>query len=146
MELLFEEAKKSGDIENIYNYNIDVFSDSPDFEWSLNSIQREIKEGWNLFAVKSEEDVVAAVFYQINDDSLMTKSTAIKMAYQGSGCSHQIKEFFEMVARDKKLKKIYHFCSIDNFRMYSLNESHGYEKTNRKLGDSGQVVEWIKKI
>jgi len=146
MELSFKKAKKKEDIENIYNYNIDVFSDSPDFEWNLSSLQKEISEGWNLYAVKFDDDVVAAIFYQINDDSLLTKNTAIKMAYQGSGCSHQIKDFFEEIAKKNNLKKIYHFCSIDNFRMYSLNESHGYHKTDRKLGDSGQVVEWLKEV
>ena len=45
-----------------------------------------------------------------------------------------------------KAKEIINFCGIDNFRMYSLNESHGYQKTGRKLGDNGQVVEWKKLV
>ena len=76
----------------------------------------------------------------------MTKNTSLKMNYQGSGYSHKIKEFFEKVARERKLKKIVHYCGIDNFRMYSLNESHGYKKTPHKLGTNGRVVEWIKPI
>ena len=93
-----------------------------------------------------EGEIVAAVFYKIEDDALLTKNTAIKITYQGSGFSHTIKEFFEKVAREKGLKRIFHYCRIDNFRMYSLNESHQYKKTPKKLGPEGLVVEWVKSL
>ena len=48
------------------------------------------------------------------------------------------------MAREKKLKKIVHYCRIDNFRMYSLNESHGYRKTEKAIDEAGLVVEWTK--
>jgi len=100
----------------------------------------------NFFSLNLDAEVLAAVFYKVEEDSLLTKNTAIKITHQGSGFSHAIKEFFEKVAREKGLKKIIHYCRIDNFRMYSLNESHGYKKTPRKLGPEGQVVEWMKTL
>lgn len=144
--LSFFPAKKVKEIEEIYNYTIDAFSDSPDFNWTLDEIKKELGEGWELYGVKNEEgEVVAAAFSKLEDKALLTKNTGLKINHQGAGYSHEIKEFFEDEAKAKKAKKILHYCRIDNFRMYSLNESHGYKKTDRKLND-GQVVEWEKKL
>ena len=146
MKLNFKKAKTEKDIQSIYDYNIDAFSDSPDFKWTLEEIKKEVGEGWELYSLMHESEIVAAAFYKIEDDSLLTKNTAIKIDHQGAGLSHAIKDFYEKVAREKKLKRIFHYCRIDNFRMYSLNESHQYKKTPRKLGPDGLVVEWVKTI
>lgn len=146
MRISFKKAKTEKDIKEIFNYNIDAFSDSPDFKWTFDEIKKEVGEGWELYSMALDSEVIAAVFYKVEDDSLLTKNTAIKITHQGSGYSHKIKEFFEKVAREKHLKKIYHYCRIDNFRMYSLNESHKYEKTPKKYGPEGLVVEWVKQI
>jgi hypothetical protein len=146
MRLNFKKAKSENDIKAIFDYNIDAFSDSPDFKWTFDEIKKEVGEGWELFSMMIDTEVIAAVFYKVEADSLLTKNTAIKITHQGSGYSHNIKEFFEKVAREKKLSKIYHYCRIDNFRMYSLNESHSYKKTPNKSGPNGLVVEWVKEI
>ena len=146
MMLTFKKAKSEKDIKSIHDYNIDAFSDSPDFKWTFEEIKKEVADGWELNSLMDEGEVVAAVFYKVETDSLLTKNTAIKIDHQGAGLSHAIKEFFEKVAREKKLKRIYHYCRIDNFRMYSLNESHQYKKTPRKLGPDGLVVEWMKTL
>lgn len=146
MKLTFKKAKGEKDIKEIYDHNIDAFSDSPDFKWTFDEIKKEVAEGWELYSLIDDSEIVAAVFFKIEDDSLLTKNTAIKIDHQGAGLSHSIKEFFEKVAREKKLKRIYHYCRIDNFRMYSLNESHQYKKTPRKLGPEGLVVEWVKTV
>ncbi len=146
MKLKFQKAKTNKDIQSICNYNIDAFSDSPDFNWNLDEIHNEVSEGWELYSVTVDNEIIAALFFKIDKDTLYTKNTAIKINYQGSGFSHKIKEYFEKVARENKLKHIAHYCRIDNFRMYSLNESHGYRKTPNKFGPDGQVVEWIKDI
>ncbi len=146
MTLTFKKAKSEKDIKSIHDYNIDAFSDSPDFKWTFEEIKKEVADGWELNSLMDEGEVVAAVFYKVETDSLLTKNTAIKIDHQGAGLSHAIKEFFEKVAREKKLKRIYHYCRIDNFRMYSLNESHQYKKTPRKLGPDGLVVEWMKAL
>ena len=146
MSLWFKKATNKKDIEAIYQHNIDVFSDSPDFEWSLKAIEDEVSDGWKLYGVYEGNEIVAALFYKVEDNKLLTKNTAIKMNFQGSGYSHKIKEFFESIAKDNGVKSIYHYCSIDNFRAYSLNESHKYKKTANKLGDKMQVVEWVKKL
>lgn len=146
MRLNFKKAKNENDIKAIFDYNIDAFSDSPDFKWTFDEIKKEVGEGWELFSMMIDSEVIAAVFYKVERDSLLTKNTAIKITHQGSGYSHKIKEFFEKVAREKKLSKIYHYCRIDNFRMYSLNESHSYRKTPNKSGPEGLVVEWVKEI
>lgn len=145
MKLKFQRAKSEQDFQEIYDYNIDAFSDTPDFNWNMEEIKHEVADGWELYSVKINEEVVAALFYKVENGGLLTKNTAIKMNYQGAGISHQIKEFFEKLAKDKKLKKILHYCRIDNFRMYSLNESHGYKKTTKKLND-GLIVEWMKEL
>lgn len=146
MELTFKKITHQDDIRAVYDYNVDAFSDSPDFKWSLEEIKREMKEGWELYACYKSQEIIAAVFFKEEEGSLLTKNTAIKMMYQGSGYSHKIKDFFEKVGRERKLKQIIHYCRIDNFRMYSLNESHGFEKTDKRLGELGQVVEWVKEI
>lgn len=146
MSLTFTEATSSKELKKLHDYTIDAFSDTPDFSWTLDDLKHEMKDGWQIYCVTNEEeDVVAAVFVKVEGDTLQTKNTGLKIHHQGMGYSHQIKEFFEQFARKKKLKNLVHYCRIDNFRMYSLNESHGYSKTENKIGD-GQVVEWIKKI
>ena len=86
------------------------------------------------------------IFVKDENDQLLSKTTSIKMNYQGSGYSHKIKEFIEELAKTKKHNKVINFCGIDNFRMYSLNESHGYKRTGRKIGEKNQVIEWIKDL
>lgn len=143
--LVFKKAKTSKEIREIHEHTLNAFSDTPDFEWSVEALQQEVKEGWELFsAISLDGEIVAAALYKKEGNTLHTKNTAIKMSYQGSGFSHEIKDFFEKEARRLKVKKIVHYCRIDNFRMYSLNESHGFKKTQNKLGEDGQVVEWVK--
>ena len=145
MDLIFKRAENEKDYQAVYNYTIDAFSDSPDFSWTLEDIKKEVKEGWQLYSVSYEDEIIAAVFFQEVGDELQTKNTAVKVSHKGSGFSHKIKEFLEEKAKELGLKKIVHYCRIDNFRMYSLNESHGYKKTDKKFGE-GQIVEWIKKL
>ncbi len=145
MDLTFKKASKESEYKAIYDHNLDAFTDTPDFKWNLEEIKKEVKDGWELFSVNAGTDIISAVFIKKDKDALLSKNTAIKMSYQGSGFSHQIKEFIENKAKELKAKEIFHYCRIDNFRMYSLNESHGYKKTNTKL-DNGQIVEWMKKV
>jgi len=146
MSLNFFHAAKQKEMKKIYDYTIDAFSDSPDFNWNLEEIKREVKDGWSLFGVtNNDEEIVAALFFRLDDGSLLTKNTGLKINHQGAGYSHQIKEFFESKAKELKAESIKHYCRIDNFRMYSLNESHGYKKTNNKVDDE-QIVEWEKPL
>ncbi|MCF8060752.1 MAG: hypothetical protein K9K67_15725 [Bacteriovoracaceae bacterium] len=146
MSLNFFSADKPKEIKKVYEYTIDAFSDSPDFNWNLEEIKREVKDGWSLYGVTNEDDeIVAAVFFRLQNGSLLTKNTGLKINHQGAGYSHEIKEFFEEKAKELKAKSIKHYCRIDNFRMYSLNESHDYKKTHEKIED-GQIVEWEKII
>ena len=144
MKLNFQKAKSNKDIKEVYEYNIDAFSESPDFNWNLKEIQNEVNDGWELYGAHLGNEIIAAVFLKKNKNSLLTKTTSIKMNYQGSGYSHKIKEFIEQSAKKYKVEEVVNFCGIDNFRMYSLNESHGYKKTGRKVGPKEDVVEWVK--
>lgn len=146
MELVFKKAKTEKEIEDIFKYNFDAFTEGPDFKWTLEDIHHELQDGWELAAVMLEEEIIAAVFYRKQKNTLFTKNTTVKMNYQGHGHSHRIKEFFERKGEELKVRSIVHYCSIDDFRTYSLNESHGYEKTDRKLGKNGHVVEWKKEL
>ncbi|EQC47657.1 acetyltransferase, GNAT family [Bacteriovorax sp. BSW11_IV] len=146
MKLAFVKAKTESDYNAIFQYNIDAFSDSPDFQWNLEEIKAEVKDGWELYSANLGEEVVAALFVKRDGQGLFSKHTSIKQNHQGSGYSHMIKNFIEELAKDNGAKEIYNYCRIDNFRQYSLNESHGYVKTNKKVGKDNLVVEWIKKI
>lgn len=146
VELTFKKVSQNSEVQTVFDYNIDAFSDSPDFNWGIDEIKQEMKEGWELYAAYLGKEVIAAIFLKKEKQGLLSKNTAVKIHHQGSGHSHQIKEFIEKRARSLKVKHIYHYCRIDNFRMYSLNEKHGYRKTDKKLGEGGQVVEWVKDL
>lgn len=145
MPLAFQKAKTDEEIREILDYNIDAFTDSPDFSWDLEGLKRELKNGWEIFSVRYKEDeIIAAIFLKKEGDQLLTKNTTVKAHHQGLGYNHQIKDFFELSARDLKVQELHHFCRIDNFRMYSLNESHGYKKLEESSSGDEQVVEWVK--
>ena len=144
-KLTFRKVSKDKDVKDICQYSIDAFSESPGFAWTASGIKQEIKEGWDLYGVYCGNEVIAAAFVKLKDSVLLTKNTAIKITAQGSGYSHQIKDFYEKMAKSEGSKQIYHYCSIDNFRMYALNERHNYKKTKSTL-NKGKLIEWVKKI
>ncbi|MDD0852365.1 hypothetical protein HBN50_04610 [Halobacteriovorax sp. GB3] len=146
MKLAFVKAKNEQDYKKIYDYNTDAFSDSPDFHWNLDEIKAEVKDGWELYSANIDHEVVAALFVKKDGVKMLTKHTSIKIDHQGSGFSHKIKDFIEGLAKEKGASSIYNYCRIDNFRQYSLNESHGYHKTDKRLGEQGLVVEWKKEL
>lgn len=144
ISLVFQESISDEQIQDIYNFNIHAFADTQDFEWSIESIKKEIREGWTLLSVRYEKDIVAAVFVKIDNKVLFTKNTPIKIEYQGNGFSHLIKEFYEEYAGDNGANKIVNYCPDDNFRMISLNEGHDYNKTGNILGSNSNILEWEK--
>ena len=146
MELSFVRSEKQEDLKAIFDHNTDAFSDSPDFHWGLQEIKNEIKNNWELYKVSYGEEIIAALFISEIEDILYTKNTGLKMEHQGSGFSHEIKEFYERLASERSLVKIIHYCRIDNFRMYSLNESHGYTKLKGAVDEEGLVVQWSKDL
>ncbi|MCB9062924.1 MAG: hypothetical protein H6622_15485 [Halobacteriovoraceae bacterium] len=146
MSLKFIPAETDQDLQLIYDHNIDAFTDTPDFDWSLKDIKNEIKDGWSLFSVIEGEEIIAAVFYKKDGKKLLTKNTSIKSNHQGSGHSHSIKEFFETKASELNLPTVIHYCRIDNFRMCSLNERHGYSKQPIKSGHNKMIIEWVKDL
>jgi predicted GNAT family acetyltransferase len=145
-KLSFQESKTKKEIEDTYNFNMDVFAESTDFGWTLEDIKKEIKDGWKLYNAQVGEEIVAAIFMKKQKDVLLTKNTPIKIDFQGNGFSHQIKDYYEKLAKDEKIKTIINFCPADSFRMISLNERHGYKKTGKTYGKNNFLVEWEKKI
>ncbi len=144
--LSFIEVTSQKDIKNVFDHNIEAFSDSPDFKWSIDDIKKELKEDWSLYSVEVESEIIAAAFVKLEGSVLHSKNTSIKMQFAGSGFSHRIMDFFEEKAFELKAKSIIHYCAIDNFRQYSLNESHGYVKSDRRLGRDGLTTEWVKML
>ncbi len=144
VNLVFTERKSSEEINNIYNFNVRAFADSQAFDWSEQNIKNEIKDGWQLYSVECDGDIVAAVFMKEDDKQLLTKNTPIKMDYQGNGFSHMIKDFYEEYAANNKIETIINFCPTDSFRMIALNERHDYVKTGNVLADD--IVEWKKNL
>ena len=146
-KLEFKRATSDRDIQKIYEYTIDAFVDfSPETKWSIKEIKHELAEGWQLYGVLHKGQVISALFLKVQDGALLTKNTAIEQDYQGAGFSHRIKEFFEQQARANHLSKIIHYCAIDDFRMYSLNESHGYHKVNRSPVQEHLLTEWVRDL
>jgi predicted GNAT family acetyltransferase len=142
--LIFKEAKKEEELVNLSNFDIQAFTDTQDFSWSLDNIKKEVKTGWKLYSVMTEEEIVAAVLVKRDGDALLTKNTPIKMAFQGNGFSHQIKNFYEQEAKKSHIRKVVNFCPVDNFRMIALNESHGYQRTGNAFGLDSSIIEWEK--
>lgn len=145
-KLQFIPTKSDGDLAEVYNYDVEVFTDSPDFSWTLQSLKDEVLDGWQIYSVKLDDEIVAAAFIKEGEHSLLTKNTPIKIVYQGNGFSHQIKEFFESEAKNRKADKVYHYCSSHNFRFISLNENHGYDRTEKKFEDNKFLTEWVKDL
>lgn len=145
-DLKFKEAKKEEEILNISKFDMQAFTDTQDFSWSLDNLKKEVKTGWKLMSVMVEDEIVAAVLMKREGDTLLTKNTPIKMAFQGNGFSHQIKNFYEDEAKKSQLAKVVNYCPMDNFRMIALNESHGYKRTGNAFGLSNNIIEWVKVI
>jgi predicted GNAT family acetyltransferase len=143
-ELIFKEAKKEEEVVNLSKFDIQAFTDTQDFSWSLDNIKKEVKTGWKLYSVTTDDEIVAAVLMRKDGDTLFTKNTPIKMAFQGNGFSHRIKNFYEEEAKKQQIRKVVNYCPVDNFRMIALNESHGYERTGKALGLSNNIIEWVK--
>jgi hypothetical protein len=142
----FIHSTSTEEIEQIYNFNVKAFADSHDFLWTPENIKSEIQDGWHLYSVRIENDIICALFLKEEDKTLYTKNTPVKLNYQGNGFSHIIKEFYEEYATDKKLDKLVNYCPVDNFRMIALNEGHDYSKTGRTLGGNEHMLEWEKSL
>lgn len=143
-ELTFREAKKEEEVVNLSKFDMQAFTDTQDFSWNLDNIKKEVKTGWKLYSVMSDEEIVAAVLLRKEGDTLFTKNTPIKMAFQGNGFSHKIKNFYEEEAKRSQIARVVNYCPMDNFRMIALNESHGYKRTGKALGIASNIIEWVK--
>lgn len=144
--LSFIESTTEKAIQEIYNFNVQAFADAQDFDWSVKNLKNEIKDGWSLFSVNFNNDIVAALFMKEKEGTLYTKNTPIKMNFQGNGFSHMIKDFYEEIAKEKGIHRIINYCPFDNFRMISLNERHKYVKTGKTLGNAHHLIEWEKNL
>jgi hypothetical protein len=142
--LVFKEAKKEEEVVNLSRFDIQAFTDTQDFSWTLDNIKKEVKTGWKLFSVMTDNEIVAAVLMRKEDDTLFTKNTPIKMAFQGNGFSHQIKNFYEEEAKKHQIHRVVNYSPVDNFRMIALNESHGYKRTGNAFGVNNNIIEWVK--
>lgn len=144
--LIFKEAKKEEDFVNLSKFDIQAFTDTQDFSWTLDSIKKEVKTGWKLYSVMTDGEIVAAILLKRDGDTLFTKNTPIKISFQGNGFSHKIKNFYEEEAKKSQAQKVINYCPVDNFRMIALNESHGYKRTGNSLGLGHNIIEWVKVI
>ena len=144
LPLLFKEAKREEEIVNLSKFDIQAFTDAQDFSWTLDNLKKELKTGWKLYAVMTDDEIVAAVLLKKDGDTLFSKNTPIKMAFQGNGFSHMIKNFYEDEAKKNQIRKVINYCPVDNFRMIALNESHGYKITGNSFGVNQNIIEWVK--
>jgi predicted GNAT family acetyltransferase len=142
----FIQSKSEQDIADVYNFNVDVFAESPELNWTLDALKDHAGKGWKIYSVQVGKDIVAAALMRAEDKRLVTQNTPIKLEFQGNGYSHKIKEFFEAEAKKLKLAQVVSLCSENNFRMISLNETHGYVKTSKRNESNPEVIEWIKSL
>ncbi len=143
--LVFKRVKSADEIQKVYNFNVEVFSDGLGFDWSLDNLKKEMKKGWEVYAAQLGDEIIAVIFQKLEDESLLTKHSQVKMEKRGHGLSHRIKEYLENIGKENNCKNIIHICEVDDFRMISLNETHGYKKTGRKLSKI-TLTEWAKKL
>ena len=61
IDLVFKEAKKEEEVVNLSKFDIQAFTDTQDFSWSLDNIKKEVKTGWKLYSVMTDDEIVAAV-------------------------------------------------------------------------------------
>lgn len=150
MELKYNLCKSEEEIRQLYNFNTDAFSGMADLNWSMDDLKSEVKKGWGLYATTCDttegEAIVAAFLIKIEGKILFSKNTPIKIDFQGKGLSHIIKEHYEDLAKQKNLNRIIHYCKNDDFRAISLNETHGYALTGKKIGEKDDVLEWAKDL
>jgi len=145
-EVTFKKCKTEEHLDKLYQYEVDVFAEAGDFEWSLQNLIDKKENGWDVYSVnmENEEDIVAALFIKKEKGELLTNNTSVKMSHKGLGISHKIKEFFEDTAKNQKVDSIVHFCAVDNFRTITLNENYGYKRVG--ITHSGEVIKWQKNI
>ena len=129
-----KEITAASSFEEIEKFNVDAFTDTPGVDFKKSSLKKLLKDDWKIFVLSHQEEIVSVLFIKKDPDRLLTKNTPIKMSYQGNGLSHLIKEFYEEYASEEKIGEIIHYCPIDNFRMISLNEKHGYAKIQEEDG------------
>lgn len=144
-DLIVKLCKTNKDLMQVYNYEVDVFAEAGDFEWSMKALNSQKDSGWNIYGVFSPTDgdeIISALFTKVDGGEFHTKNTSLKISHQGIGISHKIKDFFEKEARSKKSKNIVHFCAVDNFRNIALNESHGYQRIESI--NNGETIKWSK--
>ena len=142
-KLNFNVTKSEKELKDLYDYNVDVFTEDSGFCWDLAKIKKDINQGWMVYSVTLDKQIVAAAFLKPDSASLLTKHTPIKMLFQGKGVSHKIKDFYEQEAKKLNITNVKNLCPDDNFRNISLNESHGYIKTESELQG---IPVWEKKL
>ena len=64
MKLNFQKAKSNKDIKEVYEYNIDAFSESPDFNWNLKEIQNEVNDGWELYGAHLGDEIIGGCLFK----------------------------------------------------------------------------------
>lgn len=154
MSLSFKKTKiTTKNLEKLINFNNTAFTDALDVKWSIANIKKQINAGWEIYTAEVDGEIASVLFIKNDDQTLLTKSTPLRIDFRGQGFSHEIMDFYESLAKKNKKHKIYNYCRSDNFRMISLNETHGYRKTgnvfNEDLAGSEEGspwIEWGKKI
>ena len=146
MKLSIKKANSAGDWEEVHDQILEAFSHQLDFDWKLENLKGQALRGWVLYWVQVEKEIVAAILVKTEGTALLTKHTSTKLAFQGKGISHAIKRFLEMKAHKDKLEKIITYSRVDDFRMISLNETHGYKRTGKKRGQKVDLEEWEKTL
>ena len=141
----FQKVGNKSDIDEVYGHNVEVFLNSFDFEWNAPNIASQMDAGWRFYSLKVGDEIVAALFIKKLNDQLLSKHSQIKMEYRGNGLSHRLKEFVEDLAKQEGLDQVVNICSIKDFRLISLNETHGY-KLSDVASSNAEFQTWIKTL
>ena len=145
-DLVFKTISKVTEINDMVGNQKEVFSAEPLVIWNQESVENELDEGWNLYTVLFNKDMVAGLFVKKQADKLITKNTHLNIQYQGNAFSHRIKEFYEELAENENCSSVVNLCGGDHFRTIALNESHGYILEKKDQSEGHEIQTWSKKI
>ena len=77
IKINFKKVSSKADLQEVYNYDVDVFAEAGDFEWSLKSLEAEKSNGWDIYSVISPEGCASILWKSADRASDAAKAMGI---------------------------------------------------------------------
>lgn len=101
------------------------------------NIQQEIAEGAKYYLLLEEDIPVGYTAYELQEDALYISKIYLKSDLRGKGYSSDIFAWFEEIAKEKGLSRLYLRVNKENTRAIQVYEHKGFEITEKKVSDIG---------